>query len=69
MGFGDGEQHSVVEFHIFVVKADGPAIIDARHFHPDQIVGVVDDPHLVGFGVADADRSWCGLVGGHGLRL
>src|SRR5580698_4150909 len=42
MRFRHGQQHSIVELHIFVMKSDRPAIIDARHFHPDQVVSVVN---------------------------
>ena len=67
MGFDDGEQDAVFEFHVFVVKTDGTAIVDSCDFHPDEVVGVVDDAHLVGFGIADSDsggvvRHWFSIV-------
>src|SRR5450631_2269553 len=42
-------------FHGFVFDAEGAHELDAADFEPDEIVGVVDDAHLVGFGVAHAD--------------
>ena len=27
-------------------------------FHPDQVICIVDDPHLVGFGIADAEACF-----------
>lgn len=35
VGFNNREKHAVERFHIFIHKSDGPAIIDARHLHPD----------------------------------
>lgn len=66
IGADDGEQKAFFEFHVAIADAGGAAIFGAADFHPDEIVGVVDDTHLVGFGVADAEA---GLVGGHAREI
>ena len=54
-GFDDGEMAVVLEFHLFVLEAELAEELDASNFAPDEVVGVVGDAHLVGFGVADAE--------------
>ena len=63
--FGDGEENAVVALEIFVAEAVGAAVIDAGDFHPDEVVGVIDDAHLIGFRIADANA---GGDGGHGVE-
>ena len=55
MRLGYGEKYAVFDFHFAVAETDRLAVFHAGHFHPDQIVGVIDDAHLIGFGIADAD--------------
>ena len=55
MDVGDDDVGVVLEFHLFVVEAEGAHEFDAADFKPDEEVGVVDNTHLIGFGVADAD--------------
>ena len=52
---GDDDVGVVLEFHLFVVEAEGAHEFDAADFEPDEEVGVVNNAHLIGFGVADAD--------------
>ena len=52
---GNDDVGVVLEFHLFVVEAEGAHEFDAADFEPDEEVGVVDNTHLIGFGVADAD--------------
>ena len=52
---GNDDVSVVLEFHLFVVEAEGAHEFDATDFEPDEEVGVVDNAHLIGFGVADAD--------------
>src|SRR5207247_9035462 len=40
----------------------------AGHVHPDQIVRVIDEPHLIGFGIVDAMHDRVDY-GGRGLGL
>jgi uncharacterized protein (DUF169 family) len=40
-----------------VREAKSAEELDAAHLKPDKIVGIVDDAHLVGFCVADANFS------------
>jgi len=46
------DQPSILDFP--VGEAGGPAKIGASDFEPDDVVRVVDDPHLIGFLVAHA---------------
>jgi len=64
MGVGDDDEGVVVEFHAFVVEAEGAHEFDAADFEPDEVVGMVDDAHLIGFGVTDADGKV--VMGEHG---
>ncbi len=52
---GNDDVGIVLEFHLFVVEAESTHEFDAADFEPDEEVGVVDNTHLIGFGVADAD--------------
>jgi len=45
----------VFDLHALVVEAEGAHEFDAADFEPDEEIGVVDNSHLIGFGVADAD--------------
>src|ERR1035437_9026179 len=52
--FGNRQEYAVLHCHVPVVEAPGFAEFHAPHFHPNQVIRVVDHAHLVGFGVADA---------------
>lgn len=54
---GDREENAVIALEIFVAETVGAAVIDAGNFHPDEIVGVVDDAHLIGFRIAHANAG------------
>ena len=62
LGAGDGEVEAGFEFQVAVDDAGGSAVFGAADFHPNEIVGVVDEPHLIGFGVAHAEARF---VNGH----
>lgn len=65
VGVNDGEADLIVTFHVAVADTADAAEFGTGHFEPDEVVGVVDDAHLVGFGVADAEAD-LGFVGkGH----
>ncbi len=57
-GFDDGDHAAFLLLHGFVVEAHGADEFDAADFKPDEVVGVVDDAHLVGFGIAHADAGF-----------
>ena len=57
MGVDDGEAELIVAFHVAVTDAADTAKLGSGHLHPNQVVGVVDNSHLVGFGVADAEAD------------
>src|ERR1035437_6310640 len=59
--FGHRQEDAVLDFHVAVVEAEGFAEFHPAHFHPNQVIRVVDHAHLVGFGVADAQAAF-----GHG---
>src|SRR6266404_6972873 len=48
----------VFALHIFIAETELAEEFHASHFKPDEMIGVIDDPHLVGFGIADADASF-----------
>ena len=50
----DHRQRHARVFHLAIAPAERPQQVGARHLEPDEVVRVVDDAHLVGFGVADA---------------
>lgn len=60
--FGDSEQDSVLAFEIAIAETGLAAVIDTGHFHPNEVVGVVHDTHLVSLGIAYANS---GDGGGH----
>jgi len=45
----------IVYFHLLVVETQRAHEFNAANLEPDQVIGVVNDAHLVGFGVADAN--------------
>src|ERR1035437_1904940 len=59
--FGHRQEDAVLDFHVAVVEAEGFAEFHPAHFHPNQVIRVVDHAHLVGFGVANAQAAF-----GHG---
>ena len=48
----DHRQQNAFGFQVAIAESRGAAVFDAAHLHPHQVIGVVDDAHLVGFGVA-----------------
>jgi len=49
IGLNDSERDAFLALQVTVMESVGLAPFDSREFHPDEIVGVVDNPHLVGF--------------------
>jgi hypothetical protein len=65
MGFGHRQKNTVPAFHILVIKPKRFAKVGPCNLHPDQVIGMVDHPHLIGFGIADPNtggifRERCG---------
>ena len=65
----DHRQRYTRMLHLPITPSQCPQQIGARHLEPHEVVRVVDDPHLVGLGVANADgrgrcrhRAHCGAV-------
>ncbi len=56
-GIGDRYAAVVVPFHIFITEAELPQQFHPPHFKPDEMISVIDDPHLIGFGIADSYAS------------
>src|SRR6266849_5302497 len=56
-GIDYGNKAVVVALHIFIAEAELAEEFHASHFKPDEMIGVIDDPHLVGFGIADANAG------------
>jgi hypothetical protein len=57
MSFGDDDVAIVGDFHGFVFNAEGANQFHSADFKPDEIVGVVYNAHLVGFGVTHANAG------------
>src|ERR1019366_1082308 len=57
-GIDYGDKAIVFALHIFIGKAELAEEFHSPHFKPDEMIGVIDDAHLVGFGVADANASF-----------
>src|SRR5579863_7894409 len=58
-GYVDHRQNaSVIGLETAVREADGAQQFHTAQLKPDQVVGVVDDAHLIGLGVAEA--GFCG---------
>ena len=53
-GFYYWQDAAVFGFEGAIVEAERAQELDTAQFKPDQVVGVVDDTHLVCFRVADA---------------
>lgn len=62
----DRQKDAVFNFHFAVTKADRLAVFHASHFHPDQVVGVVNHAHLIGLGVSDPNDCF---VFRHSLQI
>src|SRR5712692_3613043 len=63
--FGDHDVAIVLKLHLFVGRAHLTDGLDAPDLEPDEIMGVIYDAKLVGFGVAHADRGFVELLHGH----
>ena len=48
----DSEENPVLLLHVAVADTAHAAQFRTAYFHPNQIVGVIRDTHLIGFGVA-----------------
>jgi hypothetical protein len=51
-GFVYRQDALVLGFQLAVGKAQGAQQFDAANLKPDQVVGIVDNAHLVGLGIA-----------------
>lgn len=54
----DNQKRIVALFHVPVGKASGPTVIRSPYFEPDQVIGIIDDAHLVRFGITDTDHRF-----------
>src|ERR1700688_1202983 len=54
----DRDEAIVFALHIFIAEAKLPHQFNPSNFEPDEVIGMVDDAHLVGFGIAHADASF-----------
>src|SRR5271169_5167943 len=53
----DSDEAVVFGFHILITEAELAEKFDSAHFKPNEVVGVVDDAHLIGLGIAHADTG------------
>src|SRR5690349_81132 len=58
----------VLKLHLLVFKAETAHEFNAPDLHPDEEIGVINDTHLVGFGVADAQMNILGPVRAAGTQ-
>jgi hypothetical protein len=54
-GIDDGKDAVVIDLKLAVGEAERAKEFDAPDLKPYQVVGIVDDAHLVGFSIADAN--------------
>ena len=57
-GIDDRDEAAVFALHIFIAEAELAQKFRPAHFKPDEMIGVIDDAHLIGLGVAHADASF-----------
>src|ERR1700728_1648908 len=55
MRIGNDDEAVVFRLHALVLEAKLAAKFHAADFEPSEIISVVNDAHLVGFGVTDAE--------------
>src|ERR1017187_4860746 len=55
VGIDYGDEAAVFALHILIVEAELAEEFHTSHFKPDEMIGVIEDAHLVGFGIADAN--------------
>src|SRR5579862_5306551 len=54
----DRDTAVVFALHVFIAEAKLAKKFYAAYFEPDEMIRVIDDAHLVGFSIADADASF-----------
>src|SRR5208282_3220141 len=57
LGIDNGDKAIVFALHFLIAEAELAHEFDTSYFKPDEMIGVIDEAHLVGFGVADAEAS------------
>ena len=62
LGFGDDHKSVFLILHLLVGETARTAQLAAPHLEPDHVIGIVNNAHLVGLGVADANLSFVPLV-------
>src|ERR1039458_9757258 len=75
-GIDDRNEAVILDFHLFIADAELTQQFDSAHFKPDEVVGMVDDAHLVGLSIANTDAGFidgwlratitCGFLYGDG---
>lgn len=55
LSFDHRQENALAVFKILVIEPARANQFHPSDFHPHQIVGMVDDPHLVSFGIADPE--------------
>src|SRR5258708_6656050 len=54
-GIDHGDEAVVFALHILIAEAKLAEEFHPSHFKPYEMISVIDDPHLIGFSIADAD--------------
>src|SRR5882724_356652 len=54
----NGNEAVVLALHIFITETHLAEELHPPHFKPDEMIGVIDDTHLIGFSIAYADASF-----------
>jgi hypothetical protein len=57
-GIDHGNKAVVVALHISIAEAELAEEFDTPHFKPDEMIGVIDNAHLVRFGIPDPNASF-----------
>src|SRR5580704_2510524 len=57
VGVHHGQPDAVRLLQIPITQTSSPAVFGPADLHPNEVIGVIDNPHLVGLGIADAKAS------------
>src|SRR2546426_539123 len=55
--FRHGQIRVLFALQVPIAESAVAAEVGAAHFHPDEIIGVIDHAHLIGFGVTDTESA------------
>src|SRR5207248_3025925 len=57
-----GNEAAVILFHVAIGKSQLPQQFHAAHFKPDEMIGVIDHPHLIGFRITHSQPHLANMI-------